>query len=158
MCFSTFTVFFFLNHKSRERSYGHYSLDIHTISYSHDNISCGWVSFPIRPLGPCCDWLLLWLSWWCVIWDSWTYLHVHTCRVPYLPAGLDSAVTSAYVWVFSPEGQWQSIIFSEDVKKMWWPVKTDTSTNPFSMLHQELCPFKLKLIFSNITFWSAYLL
>lgn len=59
---------------------------------------------------------------------------------------------------FSPEGQWQSIIFSEDVKKMWWPVKTDTSTNPFSALHQELCPFKLKLIFSNITFWSAYLL
>lgn len=41
---------------------------------------------------------------------------------------------------FSPEVQWQSIAY-EDFKKMWWPIKTETSTNPFSMSHQELCPF-----------------
>lgn len=146
MCVCYILCGFFKNLKSSEKSScGLDSLDIHTFSHSHDNISCREVYFPIRPLGPCCEWLLL-------------VRHPSPLDTFARPHMQNEALLICHLFGFLALRCCDSPLLLWGCQEMWQPVKTYTSTNPPSMSHQDLCPFGLKFIFLSITFWVPALI
>lgn len=96
--------------------------------------------FPIRPLGPCCEWLLL-------------VRHPSPLDTFARPHMLNEALLICHLFGFLALRCSDSPFLLWGCQEMWQPVKTYTSTNPPSMSHQDLCAFGLKFIFLSITFW-----
>lgn len=106
---------------------------------------CAAVLPPIRPLGRRCEFVVAGFAV-CHSQDSQSSLRVHTCRFLDSPAGLDSAVASALVFMgLSAEGGrgWQrrsaSFYLRGRHENVTTILETRTWTDPFSAPNRELC-------------------